>query len=445
LAAHRDEAGEIIRKVRESGRTILTEYESKRLLAAYGIPTVPTDIATDEDQAVAMADRIGFPVVLKLHSETITHKTDVGGVQLNLRDAAAVRDAFRRIKAAVSARASVKDFLGVTVQPMIKLDGYEVILGSSTDAQLGPVLLFGTGGQLVEVYKDRALGLPPLNTTLARRVIEQTKIYTALKGVRGRNAVDLTALELLMVRFSYLVSEQRWIKEIDINPLLAKPTDTATAASRKDSGLIALDARVVLHDPKTPEADLPRGAIRPYPVKYVSPWTLHDGTRVTIRPIRPEDEPLLVEFHRMLSDESVYLRYFHPIPLSERIAHERLTRITFNDYDRELALVAEMRDPSTSSGQVDAPHIIGVGRLIKLRGGREGEFAILITDAYQHQGLGKELLTRLVQIGRDEKLVRIVADILPDNAGMIRVSEQVGFTCKYNVEEGVVKAEIILS
>jgi acetyltransferase len=370
-AIRRDEAAALIAQVRASGRTLMTEYESKQLLAAYGIPTVPTYIAADEEQAVAHAEAIGYPVVVKLHSETITHKTDVGGVHLNLCDAHAVRDACRLIKASVLARGKESDFLGVTVQPMIKRDGYELIVGSATDSQLGPVLLFGTGGQLVEVFQDRALGLPPLNSTLARRMMEQTRIYTALKGVRGRKPVPLDELEQLMVRFSYLVAEQRWIKEIDINPLLAS-----------EQALIALDARVVLHPAHISEAELPRTAITPYPVEYVAPWTLHDGTAVLIRPIRPEDEPLLVEFHHTLSEQSVYQRYFHPFPLSERIAHERLTRIAFINYEREMALVAERRDEAYK------PHIIGVGRLIKLRGGKEAEFAILISDEYQHQGLG---------------------------------------------------------
>ncbi len=426
-AIRRDEAAALIAQVRASGRTLMTEYESKQLLAAYGIPTVPTYIAADEEQAVAHAEAIGYPVVVKLHSETITHKTDVGGVHLNLCDAHAVRDACRLIKASVLARGKESDFLGVTVQPMIKRDGYELIVGSTTDSQLGPVLLFGTGGQLVEVFQDRALGLPPLNSTLARRMMEQTKIYTALKGVRGRKPVPLDELEQLMVRFSYLVAEQRWIKEIDINPLLAS-----------ERALIALDARVVLHPAHVSEAELPRTAITPYPVEYVAPWTLHDGTAVLIRPIRPEDEPLLVEFHHTLSEQSVYQRYFHPFPLSERIAHERLTRIAFINYEREMALVAERRDEAYK------PHIIGVGRLIKLRGGKEAEFAILISDEYQHQGLGTELLSRLVAIGRREGVKRIIADILPDNAAMIRVSEQVGFTCRYSAEDGVVKAELVL-
>ncbi|HEX9284572.1 MAG TPA: acetate--CoA ligase family protein, partial [Nitrospirales bacterium] len=291
---------ELIRSARGEGRTLLTEFESKQLLAAYGIPTLETVIAVSEKEAVKAATAIGYPVVLKLHSSTITHKTDVGGVQLNLVNAVAVRSAYRAIRQAVHDKAGAEHFLGVTVQPMIRHDGYEIIVGSTLDSQLGPVILFGSGGQLVEVYKDRALALPPLNTTLARRLIEQTRIFAALKGVRGRKAVDIAALEQLLVRFSQLVVEQRWIREIDINPLLASP-----------ERMVALDARIVLHGPDVGAEELPELAIRPYPVQYVAPWTTKDGTVVTIRPIRPEDEPLMVKFHETLSEQSVYFRYFH--------------------------------------------------------------------------------------------------------------------------------------
>jgi acetyltransferase len=291
-------AGALVANARTRGRTLLTEAESKMLLAAYGIPTVPTEIATSADQAAQAAVRVGYPVVLKLHSETITHKTDVGGVRLNLGDEAAVRAAYEAIAESVAKLANASDFLGVTVQPMVRAEGYELILGSSIDSQFGPVILFGSGGQLVEVYKDRAVGLPPLNTTLARRVMERTKILTALKGVRGRKRVDLDALEQLIVRFSYLITEQSWIKEIDINPLLAS-----------SEGLLALDARVVLHPLEL--ATPPRSAIRPYPTQYVEAWKLPDGTDVLIRPIRPEDEPAIALFHTQLSERSVYLRYFH--------------------------------------------------------------------------------------------------------------------------------------
>ncbi len=414
----------IIRTVRQAGRTLLTEYESKQLLSAYGIPTVDTRIATSADEAVELAEKIGYPVVLKLYSETITHKTDVGGVRLLLKDANTVRGAYNGIKTSVTEKAGAEHFLGVTVQPMLKLEGYELILGSSVDPQFGPVLLFGTGGQLVEVFKDRALAIPPLNSTLARRMMEQTKIYTALKGVRGRDPVDIAALEQLLVQFSLLVVEQPWIKEIDINPLLASP-----------QRLITLDARVVLHDLDTPEDKLPKPAIRPYPTQYISSWAMEDGTPVTIRPIRPEDEPLMQKFHQLLSEESVYLRYAHLVKLSHRVAHERLSRICFIDYDREMALVAEYADPQTGE-----PTIIGVGRLSKLHGTDEAEFSMLVADTYQRRGLGTELLRRLLQVGRDEKLDRITADILSDNMAMQRICEKLHFRIDRILGESMVKA-----
>ncbi|MBA2345350.1 MAG: acetate--CoA ligase family protein, partial [Rubrobacter sp.] len=277
-------AAEMVERVREGGRTILTEYESKELLAAYGIPTVETRVARSVDEAVEAAEDIGYSVVIKLDSETITHKTDVGGVRLNLANADEVREAYEDMKRRVSDEYSPEDFAGVTVQPMVSLDGYELILGSSPDPQFGPVLLFGSGGQLVEVYKDRALALPPLTTTLARRTIERTRISEALDGVRGRAPVDREALEKLFVRFSQLVVEQPRIKEMDINPLLVSP-----------ERLLALDARVVLHDPDVADEDIPHTAIRPYPTQYVFGEELRNGDPVTVRPIRPEDEPLMVK------------------------------------------------------------------------------------------------------------------------------------------------------
>jgi acetyltransferase len=402
----------LIQKVRKSGRTILSEFESKKLLAAYGIPTVETRIAKTESEAVALAAKIGYPVVLKLYSETITHKTDVGGVQLNLRTAAAVKTAWKTIAKTVKEKVGAEHFMGVTVQPMVKLnDGYEIILGSSIDPQFGPVLLFGTGGQLVEVFKDRELALPPLNATLARRMIERTKIYTALKGVRGRASINLAWLEELLVRFSQLVVEQKWISEIDINPLLVSP-----------ESILALDARVVIHGQNVTENKLPAAAIRPYPTQYVTQWKLKDGTPVTIRPIRPEDEPAMVKFHKTLSEESVYLRYFTSLKLTERIAHERLTRICFNDYDREIALVVEREAKNANDRE-----ILGVGRLSKLRNRNEGEFALLISDRWQRHGLGAELLKRLVGIARAEKLSRLSAIILSQNRAMQHVAQKVGF------------------
>ncbi len=417
-------AAQIVARARAAGRTLLTEIESKQLLAAYCIPTVQTLLASTEDEAVRLGAEIGYPVVLKVFSRTITHKTDVGGVDLNLRDAEAVRRAFARIQESVTKRAGAEHFNGVTVQPMAKLDGYELIVGSSIDAQFGPVLLFGTGGQLVETFRDRALALPPLNTTLARRMMEQTKVYGALKGVRGREAVDIAALEELLVRFSQLVVEQPWIKEIDINPLLASP-----------ERLLALDARVLVHGPEVSEEQLPKPAIRPYPVQYVEPWTMEDGTELMIRPIRPEDEPLMIQFHERLSDRTVYLRYFQPLKLSQRTAHERLTRICFIDYDREMALVAVQRP-------LDGTHtILGVGRLSKLHGRNEGEIAVLVSDEHQHQGLGTELVKRLLKIAGDEKLTRVASNMLGINREMRAICNRLGFRLEnVDMEDDLIRA-----
>jgi acetyltransferase len=419
LESGRAKAQTMLEAIKKTGRTILTEAESKDLLGCYGIPTVITKIAKTEAAAAKLAKEIGFPTVLKLYSETITHKTDVGGVQLNLKDEAEVRKAFNDIKQAVTEKKGAEHFQGVTVQKMIKLaDGYEIILGSSIDPQFGPVLLFGMGGQLVEVFKDKSLSLPPLNTTLARRMMERTKIYHALKGVRGRKPVDLAALEKLMVGFSQLVAEQRWIKEIDINPLFASGDD-----------LVALDARVILHDPKTTEEQLPKLAIRPYPTQYISAWKMKDGKKVTIRPIRPEDEPLMVNFHEGLSERSVYLRYFSPLKLQQRVAHTRLVRICFNDYDREIALVAEHKDGDGKS------QVVGVARLSKLHSTNAGEFAVVVTDAWQRKGLGTELTKRLVQIAKNEKMARLVAYTLRENKDMQHMCKKVGFQVRTPVGE----------
>jgi acetyltransferase len=422
----------VIQQVKQAGRTLLTEVESKQILAAYGIPTLDTRVATTETEAIEIARDLGFPVVLKLFSHTITHKTDVGGVKLNLNSAEDVRQAYRAIEQSVRAIeqsvtkiAGADAFAGVTVQPMISQSGYELILGSTVDPQFGSVILFGSGGQLVEVYHDRALALPPLNSTLARRMMEQTQIYKALKGVRGRKAIDLAQLEQLLVRFSQLVVEQRWIKEIDINPLLA------------GESLIALDARMVLHSAEITEVDLPKLAIRPYPIQYVSPWILPNGITVTLRPIRPEDEPLMIQFHQSLSEQSVYLRYFHLIKLSQRIAHDRLTRMCFIDYDREMAFVVDYENPETG-----AHEILAVARLSQLHGTREAEFSMLVSDRYQCKGLGTELLRRLLQVGRDEHLEMVSAEILSDNQGMQRVCEKLGFEIQRTADPSIVRAEI---
>jgi acetyltransferase len=423
---NRKAAAKIIDHALKARRPLLSEFESKQLLAAYGIPVVETKVARTEKEAVDLARKIGSAVVLKVHSEIITHKSDVDGVKLNLNGATAVRRAYREIEKSVHDKGGSKAFLGVTVQSMIATEGYELILGSSLDSQFGPVLLFGAGGIFVEVFKDRALGLPPLNRTLARRLMERTQIYAALKGFRGRAAIDLARLEELLVRFSQLVIEQRRIKEIDINPLLVSPKQ-----------IIALDARIVLHDVSVPDGDLPRSTIRPYPIEYVREAEIDNHT-VTIRPIRPEDEPLMIEFHKTLSDRSVHFRYFGVVSLEKRILHERLRRVCFIDYDREVALVADLRER-------DGSHkILGVGRLTKEHGLDDAEFAILVRDAWQGKGLGSELLRMLVQVARKENMRRIVGHIMAENVMMKRVSEEVGFRLHFNEAQKEWFAEINL-
>ena len=426
--ASRSRATEVIDKARSRGRVLLTEVESKQILSYYGIPTVETRTAENEDEAVQHASKIGYPVVLKVFSETITHKSDVGGVRLNLQDEQSVRSAFRGIKSSVIEKAGPDQFSGVTVQPMVRFEGYELILGSSMDPQFGPVILFGSGGQLVEVYRDHAVALPPLNSTLAQRLMEQTHIFKALKGVRGRPPVDLVALENLLVRFSQLVVEQPWIAEIDLNPLLASA-----------EGLLALDARVLLNEPSLRTDELPKPAIRPYPSQYVSQFTMKEGAEVTLRPIRPEDEPLMSKFHETLSDGSVYMRYFSLLSLNSRVAHERLVRICFVDYDRVMALVVDHKDEVTGQHR-----ILGVGRLIKLHTKNEAEIAILVSDECQKQGLGIELLRRTVQIARDEKLGSVSAEVLRDNPSAQRVFKKVGFRLQALADSSSISAVLDL-
>jgi acetyltransferase len=241
--------------------------------------------------------------------------------------------------------------------------------------------------------------------------MEQTKIYSALRGVRGRKPVNLTALEQLLVRFSQLVMEQPWIKEIDINPLLATPEQ-----------LLALDARVVVHDRAMQAADLPRPTIRPYPLQYVRQWKLKDGTPVTIRPIRPEDEPLMVQFHKTLSERSVYLRYFCSLSLSTRVEHERLVRICFGSYDRGFALVADHVNSGTGEHEV-----LGVGRFSAINR-VEAEAAVLVSDRWHRLGLGTELLGSVARVAREEKFKKLSGEILRDNLATQAIFKKVGFT-----------------
>lgn len=427
-AADREMATEVIRVARNMNRTLLTWNEAERLLSAYGIPTVENLVATDEDQAVRYARAVGYPVVMKAIRQAVTQETGIGGTQLNLLNSDAVRKAFRTVRSAVVATVGETGFLGVSIQQMIRKPGYEAVLRTRVDPQFGPVILFGASGRLGAALKDYALALPPLTTTLARRMLEQTRIFAAFQGEHGDAPVDLAALEDLIVRFSYLVMEQRWIEQVSIDPVHISA-----------DGSVALGARVNLFGPEITEDALPRFAIRPYPRQYIDDWTMRDGTPVLLRPIRPEDEPLIVDFHQTLSDQSIYMRFFHAMKLSQRVAHERMVRICFNDYDREIALVAEHREPETGNVR-----ILGVSRLSKLHGTNESEFSLLVNDAYHGRGLGTELLARLIDIARDEHLSAILADILPENYPMQHVCEKLGFVLHREIGADMVKARLDL-
>jgi acetyltransferase len=409
----------IFQQARQQGRTLLNEAEAKEVLAAYGVPVTPTVACRRKDEAVTAAEQMGYPVVLKLLSSTITHKSDVGGVQLNLRDASAVRQAFKGIKNRLLEMGKAEGFEGVTVQPMVQERGHELIVGSSVDAQCGPVILFGAGGVLVEVFKDRSLGLPPLNRTLARRLMERTQIYEALKGVRGQKAVDLDALETLLVRFSQLLVDFREIEELDMNPVLATP-----------QRVLVLDARVLLSPAEQTPAQRPRLAIRPYPNQYTAPFQLRNGIEVVIRAIRPEDEPLIIAFHASHSEHTIRMRFFS---LVKTLSRDSLIRLCHLDYDREMALAAILGNGSDQK-------LVGVSRYHINPVTKTAEFAVVVGDPYHRQGLGRHLLERLITIARERGVKKLTGEILSENTPMLNLVESLGFSAPQPTEDpGVVE------
>jgi acetyltransferase len=414
---------QIFQKARAEKRALLTETEAKDVLAAYGVPVAQTVSCADVEEAVRAAAAVGYPVVLKLLSSTVTHKSDVGGVQLDLGDEAAVRAAFTRIQENLRRRDLGAAFGGVTVQPMIANRGIELIVGSSVDRQFGPVILFGAGGVLVEVMQDRALALPPLNRTLARRLMERTRIYPALKGVRGQAAVNLEALETLLVHFSQLLTDFPEIQEVDMNPLLA-------SAER----IIALDARIVLVPADQPEDQRPRLAIRPYPNQYTQTIRLRNGDEVTVRAMRPEDEPLIIAMHARHSEHTIRMRYFSLVKILSR---DSLIRLCHLDYDREMALATVKKD---GAGEM----MLGVSRYYLHPETGDAEFALIVSDAHQRQGLGRQLLQRLIEVARERGVKRLVGLVLRENAPMLALTASLGFAPPDPVEEGVVRVELSL-
>jgi acetyltransferase len=403
-----------------TGGELLSESASKTLLEAYGIAATAPETAGDVDGAVAHAQRIGYPVALKIVSPQITHKTDVGGIELDVRGDDEVRAAFERIVASVGAKRPDADIDGVSVQRMVSKDaGFELILGARKDPTFGAVILVGTGGVAAEVMRDFAIGLPPLNERLARRLLESLRAWPLLQGYRDRPGVDIEALVDVLVRFSYLVAEHPAIHEIDINPLLASAAD-----------IVALDARVIvdedlLRQPPPPYAHL---AIRPVPRQYTKRISLDDGRSVTLRPIQPEDEPMWHTLLSSCSPESIYSRFFAPI---RQFTHEMATRFCFIDYDRELAIVAEVTDEA-------GRRLVAVGRLVADPEREEAEYAILVHDDFQSGGLGTSLTRYCLEIAENWGIQRVTAVTLSNNTKMTAIFRKMEFVLEHDVEEGFV-------
>jgi acetyltransferase len=402
---------------------ILSEEVSKSLLESYGIATTRPLPAATSDDAVRIANKIGYPVVLKIFSPDITHKTDVGGVALNLDDEVMVRAAFEKIVAAAKSQRPQARIEGVTVQPMIDIrDSVELIAGIKKDPVFGTVMLVGMGGITAELLGDKSLGFPPLNERLARRMLESLKIWPLLNGYRGRPAVNIDELVEVLVRLSYLAADYPEIKELDINPLMASPQE-----------IIALDARVVIDleifgKEIEPYSHL---ALRPYPEKYLKKINLKDGTEVTFRPIKPEDEPLWMALLASCSKETIYSRFRYSFHWN---SHEVATRFCYIDYDREIAIVAETEEKGERK-------LLGVGRLIADPEHETVEYAVLIADAWQKKELGSMLTDYCMDVARKWKLKKIVAQTTADNRPMISVFEKRGFKIAIDPTDSTVEVE----
>jgi acetyltransferase len=420
----REKVSEIFENVLKDKRTLLDEYESKKVLEAFDIPTVLTKVAKSEEEAKEIAKDMGFPVVLKVYSKTITHKSDVGGVKLNLKSEKEVEKAFQEIYNSVKKFLKEEDFQGVTVQKMVSINGYELILGSSADPQFGPVILFGTGGKLVEVFRDRALALPPLNSTLAIRLMERTKVFKALKGVRGEKGVNLDFLEIVLIRFSKLISEYPIIKECDINPLLATSNE-----------IIALDARIVLHSKEEKKVDL---AIRPYPIEHIKSSSTKEGIPITFRPIKPEDEILVSDFLKTLSKESVLQRFLKKLDYTKLLARERLIKMCFTDYDREIALIAEVENKGKKE-------IIALSRLTKILNTKDAVFAMVVKDSWHGKKVGSNLLKYLIDVAKYEKIKKIKARVLKENLIMQKIFKKLNFEMRESSDGKMIYVELDLT
>jgi acetyltransferase len=414
----------IIRNAAFEDREVLTEDEAKKILKYYNFPVVKTAVANNVDEAVAFAQEMGFPVVLKILSPQIVHKSDAGGVILNVNSANEVREAFEVLIQRATAYNPNAQIIGVTVQPMIAKKGYEVIIGGKTDPVFGPVILFGMGGVGVELFKDYSIGLPPLNTTLIHRMMEETKVYQLLKGYRNAPPVDLKRLDETMLLFSQLLVDFPQIKEIDINPLLINEKEACI-----------LDARIVVDKAKVCKKFEPHEhmVISPYPKKYEILWALKNGQEVLLRPIKPEDEPLWLEMFQSFSEESIRYRFFQML---KDTPHEVRVRYCNIDYDREIAIVAEIVENGRRK-------ILGVSRLSIESDAKRGEMAFIVSDYWQGLGLGTKMVDYVLDIAKEKGVENVYAIMLQDNYRALSLTKKMGFNLEY-LSDGTVKGELDL-
>ncbi|HLN44748.1 MAG TPA: GNAT family N-acetyltransferase [Candidatus Sulfotelmatobacter sp.] len=414
----------IFRYAALENREVLTEDEAKRVLKYYNFPVVDTAVANNVDEAVLYAKMSGFPVVLKILSPQIVHKSDVGGVILNVHSEAEVREAFETLIQRATAFNPNAQIIGVTVQPMVERKGYEVIVGGKMDPVWGPTILFGMGGVGVELFKDYSIGLPPLNTTLIRQMMSETKIYRLLKGYRKAPPANVKALEETLLLFSQLLVDYPQIKEIDINPLLINEKDACI-----------LDARIAIDKEKVCQKLDPHEhlVISPYPKKYELFWTLENGQQVLLRPIKPEDEPMWLEMFQNFSEESIRYRFFGML---KDTPHEVRVRYCNIDYDREIAIVAE----TTIEGR---RRILGVTRLSVESDGKSGELAFVVGDKWQNLGLGTKMVDYVLDIAKDMGVETAFSIMLQDNYRALSLTKKMGFTLEY-CTDGTVKGVLDL-
>ncbi len=397
------------------GDEILSENVSKAFLEAYEIPVTKPQAARTADEAVEVAHHIGYPVVMKIHSPQITHKTDVGGVALNLTSDDDVRRAFERMTARAAQKRPDAEIRGVTIQKMITYpNSYELIMGLKKDPVFGSVIMVGMGGVAAELFQDRALGMPPLNESLARRMLESLKSWPLLQGYRGKPGANIDRLIEIIMRFSYLVADYPEIKELDINPLLVTPED-----------VIALDARVVIDRDLVVRSVRPYAhlAIRPYPEEFVAERQMKDGTPVILRPIKPEDEPMWHELLANCSTQSIWFRFSY---LFKQTTHEMASRYCFIDYDRELGIVAEVEEQGQRK-------LIGVGRLVADMNHEAAEYAVIVVDRWHGHGLGGLLTDYCLEVAKKWGVRKVVAEVSKDNARMLSTFRGRGF--EFNEQE----------